>query len=97
MAKKIHHIVASYDIHDPRRLQRVAKAMQDYGERVLKSVFECNLTDYQFQKMKQRMDNLIDHTEDSVRYYFICDKCLKLIEFSGHGTVFQEDQDLVII
>jgi len=33
------HIVASYDISDSKRLARVARAMKDYGERVLKK--EC--------------------------------------------------------
>jgi len=53
MAKKIHHVLVSYDIHDPQRLQKVGKALTDYGERVLKSVFECNLTAGQFQRLKK--------------------------------------------
>ncbi|MBW2146266.1 MAG: CRISPR-associated endonuclease Cas2 [Deltaproteobacteria bacterium] len=96
MTKKIQHIVASYDIHDPKRLQKVAKAMKDYGERVLKSVFECNLTDDQFLKMKNRVDAIIEHTEDSVRYYFVCDKCVANVDFSGSGSAFIEEQELVI-
>lgn len=96
MAKKVQHIVASYDIHNPRRLLKVAKIMKDYGSRVLKSVFECNLTDDTFRAMKARVDATIDHTEDSVRYYFICDKCLANIEYSGLGLLFVEDKDVVI-
>jgi CRISPR-associated protein Cas2 len=96
MAEKIQHIVASYDIHDPRRLQKVAKAMKDYGERRLKSVFECNLTDDQFLWMKNRIDGIIEHVEDSVRYYFVCEKCLANVEYSGMGSGFIEDDELVI-
>jgi hypothetical protein len=36
MTKRIQHVVASYDIHDPKRLNRVAKIMKNYGERVLR-------------------------------------------------------------
>lgn len=96
MTRTVHHIVASYDIHDPRRLQRVAKVMKDFGERVLKSVFECNLTDDQFLKLKSRVEAIIEHAEDSVRYYFICDKCVANVEYSGSGRAFMEDKELVI-
>ncbi|MBW2037258.1 MAG: CRISPR-associated endonuclease Cas2 [Deltaproteobacteria bacterium] len=96
MTQKVQHIVASYDIHDPGRLAKVAKIMVNYGERVLKSVFECNLTDGTFQEMKSEVDAIIDHMEDSVRYYFICDKCLANIEYSGLGLPFVEDEDVII-
>jgi CRISPR-associated protein Cas2 len=96
MSGETRHIVASYDIHDPKRLLRVARIMKDYGERVLKSVFECNLVDPDFARMKARVDRVIDHTQDSVRYYFICEKCLANVERSGLGFSFAEDDDVVI-
>jgi CRISPR-associated protein Cas2 len=92
----VHHILASYDIHEPKRLFRVAKVMKDYGERVLKSVFECNLTQDQFERMKARVDSIIDHMEDSVRYYFICGKCVGNVEVSGLGVQFLEDEEVTI-
>lgn len=96
MAKHIQHIVASYDIHDPKRLANVAKIMKNFGQRVLKSVFECNLTSDGFEHMRQTVEDAIDHMEDSVRYYFICDKCLKNVEVSGLGVVFKEDESFII-
>ena len=66
-----HHIVVSYDIKDEVRLNKVGKAMKDYGERVLLSVWECNLTYDQFEDMKRRLESIIDHMEDSIRYYFL--------------------------
>ena len=96
MSKDVNHIIASYDIHDPKRLTKVAKIMKDYGERVLKSVFECNLTYDGFQRMKRRLEEVIDHMEDSVRYYFFCGKCLKNIQISGLGESFKEDESFII-
>ena len=96
MTRRLQHIVASYDIHDPQRLSRVGKIMKDYGERVLQSVFECNLTDERFERMKSRIEDVIDHMEDSVRYYFVCDKCLKNVELSGLGELFKEDESFVV-
>lgn len=91
------HIVASYDISDPKRLAKVAKAMKDFGERVLKSIFECNLDRSRFLVMKIRIDENIDHIEDSVRYYILCEKCIKEVEHSGKGESFQEDEEYVVI
>jgi len=96
MARRAHHIVVSYDIHDPKRLVRVAKIMKDYGQRVLKSVFECNIATNTFESMKARVEDVIDPMEDSVRYYFLCDKCLRNNEISGQGEVFKEDEAFVI-
>lgn len=96
MAKRTHHIIVSYDIHDDKRLARIGHLMKDYGERVLKSVFECNLTDSMFHEMKHRVEKIIDHMEDSVRYYFLCDKCLKIMEISGKGTKFRHDEPYTI-
>ena len=91
------HIVASYDISDPKRLSRVAKAMKDHGERVLKSVFECNLDEKNFEEMKLRIDEIIDPIEDSVRYYTLCGKCIKEVDHSGKGEPFQEDEDYMVV
>lgn len=96
MAKDIHHIVATYDIHDPERLIKVAKVMKNYGERVLKSVFECNISPQAFESLKARVEKTIDHMEDSVRYYDLCETCLKSLEISGLGQTFIKDEPFVI-
>ena len=46
------YILVTYDVdttgkEGQRRLRRVAKACQNYGQRVQNSVFECELTDAQ--------------------------------------------------
>ncbi|MCK8603013.1 CRISPR-associated endonuclease Cas2 [Desulfoferrobacter suflitae] len=96
MAKREHHILASYDVSDPRRLIKVGKIMKDYGERVLKSVFECHLSESRFADMKERIEETIDPMEDSVRYYFVCDKCVGKVDVSGLGRGFVEDPEVLI-
>ena len=96
MAREVRHVIVSYDVHDPKRLLKVAKIMKDYGERVLRSVFECNLDDDLFRRMQERVDGVIDHMEDSVRFYFLCGKCVDRVEFSGAGSSFVEDEEVVI-
>lgn len=77
------HYLISYDISDPKRLQKIAKIMEDFGVRVLYSVFECFLTPIQFESLRKSIEPLIDPLEDSVRYYVICEKCEKFIEHIG--------------
>ncbi len=97
MAIDLLHIVASYDISDPKRLSKVARSMKDYGERVLKSVFECNLNVNQFREMKTRIDEIIEPIEDTVRYYMLCEKCVREVEYSGKGETFQEDEEYLLL
>jgi CRISPR-associated protein Cas2 len=50
-------------------LRRVAKAMQSYGERVQKSVFECSLSRQKFSEMRGQVAGLIRPDADDVRFY----------------------------
>ena len=89
-------IVISYDIVNNRTRYRLAKVMINYGCRVQKSVFECDLDDRRFLEMKGKIEKLIDREKDSVRYYFMCRRCRGSVEVSGLGTV-REDDDVIIV
>jgi CRISPR-associated protein Cas2 len=72
-------------VEDPTRA-RVVKVLKQYGERVQKSVFECsNLNEKAFLKMKSRVEDPIESGEDTVRFYVLCQGCLKSVELSGIG------------
>ena len=43
--------IVAYDISNPKRLRRVALACLDYGIRIEKSVFECDLRNDQFEEL----------------------------------------------
>jgi CRISPR-associated protein Cas2 len=75
-----------FDIVEDLPRAKVAKVLKEYGVRVQKSVFECsNLTEKRFLEMKTRIEDLIDASEDSVRYYSLCRSCLSKMEFTGIG------------
>jgi len=75
-----------FDIVDNRTRYRAVKVLKSYGVRVQKSVFECpNLTEERFVKMKAQLDEVIDHTEDTFRFYPLCRGCVANVEFSGIG------------
>lgn len=89
-------LVVSYDIVDDRRRLRLAKVLTNYGHRVQKSVFECELDNGRYLALKKKVDRLIDHEEDSVRYYSICGRCRRNIEVSGWGAVREEDEVIIV-
>jgi len=75
-----------FDIVDDRTRQRVVKVLKAYGYRVQKSVFECSkLSEERYLKLKNRLEDLIDLTQDSIRYYPLCKACVKNVEHTGIG------------
>ncbi|MDW7774376.1 MAG: CRISPR-associated endonuclease Cas2 [Desulfobulbaceae bacterium] len=89
--------IICFDISDDRVRSRVNKVLKGAGYRVQKSVFECpNLTEKRFLKIKDRLEALIDHGEDSVRYYQLCRSCLKEVELSGPGELPQLEKFVVL-
>jgi len=75
-----------FDIVDDRTRQRVVKVLKGYGHRVQKSVFECSkLSEDRYLKLKNKLEDLIDLTEDSIRYYPLCKGCVKNVEHTGIG------------
>lgn len=65
-------ILLIYDIADPRRLRRVARACQAYGTRVQKSVFELRLRPGQLETLQAELRDIVHPHHDRVRYYRIC-------------------------
>lgn len=59
--------IICYDIVDDRLREKVVKQLKGLGVRVQKSVFECpNLSERQFLQLKDVLEEIIDHTEDSL-------------------------------
>ena len=74
----VHHMIhlVAYDICDPRRLRHAAKLCEDYGVRVEKSVFECDLEDGVFASFWEALQGEIDPGEDSLVAYRLCKTCV---------------------
>jgi len=89
-------VVVSYDIFDDRRRARVASELENFGERVQLSVFECHLPAREVARLKALVRTLIDRKEDRVRYYALCAKDRAQIRNDGPGEV-SRDWDYQII
>jgi CRISPR-associated protein Cas2 len=60
--------LVSYDICNPKRLRKVARAMEGFGVRLQYSVFECPLDPMRLAKLKAELQPLLNHDEDQVLF-----------------------------
>ncbi|QGZ34672.1 CRISPR-associated endonuclease Cas2 [Stappia indica] len=65
------------------RLRRVARACQDYGQRVQNSVFEVEVDPALWTKLKARLESIIDPRSDSLRYYHLGSNWQRRVEHVG--------------
>jgi CRISPR-associated protein Cas2 len=81
-------VLVTYDVSTvtaggARRLRRVAKACQDFGQRVQFSVFEIEVDSVQWTRLRARLEGLIDEKTDSLRFYFLGANWERRIEHVG--------------
>lgn len=94
-------IVVTYDVSTEtaegrRRLHRIAKVCQGYGQRVQKSVFECSVSQLQYEQMQRRALKCINEKEDSLRFYLIPEPRDRHVEEFGCCQVIDFDEPLVV-
>ncbi|CAN5882886.1 CRISPR-associated endonuclease Cas2 [soil metagenome] len=63
--------VSTIDKAGSRRLRRVSRACQDYGQRVQNSVFECRVGKTQWTILREKLLLEINIDTDSLRFYFL--------------------------
>jgi CRISPR-associated protein Cas2 len=81
-------VLVTYDVSvthsgGARRLRRVARACQDYGQRVQLSVFEIEVDPAQWTALKARLEGLINPAHDSLRYYYLGANWRRRVEHVG--------------
>lgn len=93
-------VIVSYDVATSddggqRRLRRVARACQDYGQRVQYSVFECIVDPAQWTKLKDRLISEIDQGKDSLRFYYLGSNWKHKVEHIGAKKPFDQEGPLI--
>lgn len=89
-------VVVAYDIVNNRRRARVANELENFGQRVQLSVFECYLNGSELQELAGRLARLIDYSRDKIYYYRLCRKDRGLVRTDGAGDVIR-DVDFYVI
>lgn len=94
-------ILITYDVSTEtsagrKRLRRVAKTCLNYGQRVQKSVFECQVNTMEMARLRDQLLQEIDESEDSLRIYRIIEPIEKNRE--QYGTTRATDfEDTLIV
>lgn len=89
-------VIVCYDVNTEtragrRRLRRVAKVCESTGQRVQKSVFECQVNLMQLEALERRLLEEIDLGEDCLRLYRMADT--RGCEVREHGKFKATDFD----
>lgn len=93
-------VLVAYDVNTEtpqgrRRLRRVAKVCQNYGQRVQFSLFECLLEPAQWANLRQTLAEEIDAEEDSLRFYFLGKNWKKRVEHIGAKVAYDPEGSLI--
>jgi CRISPR-associated protein Cas2 len=94
-------VLVTYDVNTEtedgkRRLRRVAKQCENYGQRVQNSVFECVLDPARLVTLKSRLNDIIDPKVDSIRYYYMGNNWQQRVEHVGAKASIDIEGTLII-
>ncbi len=94
-------VLVSYDVSTTssegrKRLRHVAKACQNAGIRVQNSVFECNVDSAQWVVLKNKLENICNPAEDSLRYYYMGTHYQAKVEHFGAKPAIDVETTLII-
>jgi len=94
-------VLVTYDVSTEtregrRRLRRIARACEDWGQRVQFSVFECDVNPAQWTALRARLVDTIDPATDSLRFYFLGREWRKRVEQVGAKPATDMDGPLIV-
>ena len=94
-------VLISYDVSttDPagrKRLRDIAKKCRDHAQRVQNSVFEADLDYGKFLKLKHELIDLIDHEQDSLRFYYLGNNWKKSVEHIGAKPTYDPEGPIIL-
>ncbi len=88
--------VSTLEAADRRRLRKVAQVCQNYGQRVQKSVFECQVGQKEWIALKDALLSAFDSAKDSLRFYFLDETAVQRIEHHGLGKPVDLTEPLIL-
>ena len=86
-----------YDIVNDHRRNAVSKILENCGQRVQYSVFECDTDESPYLNLALQISREIDGETDSVRFYPLCHACASRVEILGAGTVTEEVEGFLLL
>jgi CRISPR-associated protein Cas2 len=94
-------VLVTYDVNTEteagkKRLRKVAKQCQNYGQRVQNSVFECLIDAAQLRHFKHLLTKLIDPEKDSLRFYYLGNHWRNRVEHIGAKASLDLEGPLIV-
>jgi len=94
-------VLITYDVNTEttvsrRRLRRVAKVCEDFGQRVQNSVFECVVDSAQWAKLRNKLVGIINEEQDSLRFYFLGNNWQGKVEHVGAKATYDPEGPLIV-
>jgi CRISPR-associated protein Cas2 len=94
-------VLVTYDVSTitpagRRRLRKAAQVCLAYGQRVQNSVFECLVTEAQFEQLEARLLAVISQQEDRLRLYRLPSRCDDWTRSYGQGPLFDLHDPLIV-
>lgn len=94
-------VLVSYDVNTldkegRRRLRKVAKSCEGFGQRVQFSVFECTVSETDFERLRQKLVKIINKDEDSLRIYHLRGNRGDYLEHYGKNTYVDFQEPLIV-
>ncbi len=94
-------VLVTYDVSTEtregrRRLRQVARACEDYGQRVQFSVFECDLVPALWTALRARLIDTINSETDSLRFYMLGRDWRRRVEHIGAKPSTDPDGLLIV-
>jgi CRISPR-associated protein Cas2 len=92
--------LVSYDVCDPKRLRLTHRHLCGFGNSLQYSVFRCELSDLQLQKLKDKLWDILDLAKDRVMVVNLGpagargDQC---VEFWGQSRTEPPTRDAMIL
>ena len=77
------NVVIIYDISDNKVRTKFHKLLKNLGINVQKSVFECDINEYELIEIRKFCKRHLDLDADSVRIYKICSNCMSNATVQG--------------
>ena len=94
-------VLVTYDVKTEsasgrKRLRRIARICQDFGQRVQFSVFECEVNPAQWTLLRTRLLSKFLESEDSLRFYMLGANWKRRVEHHGVKPAIDFEGPLIV-
>ena len=94
-------VLVTYDVNTEtpqgrKRLRRVAKVCENFGQRVQNSVFECSVDMAKWTEARGRIEKEVNVDEDSLRYYYLGNNWRHRVEHFGAKPAYDPEGPLIV-